>query len=177
MENNGISFVLFIFLFLIQVICSNIFSVMIQIIMTQMMEKAVLVKQCTCHALTVVTELNTNTQSLYELFLWYLKSRLTSMRGLLVIWGKDWDSYCQASYSPCPNTKVVNESNLIIINHFWKEFHNFQQKTGPFATFKGCFSMSDAVQGNSSFDITFIQCVTPKYLVLLLVIQHLSNWW
>ncbi len=50
---------------------------------------------------------------------------------------------------PCPNTEVANESNLVIIDHFWKEFHHFQHQTGPFAKFKGRFSMPDAVNGNS----------------------------
>ncbi len=50
---------------------------------------------------------------------------------------------------PCLNTKVANESNVAIIDHFWKEFHHFQHQTGLFAKFKGRFSMLDAVNGNS----------------------------
>ncbi len=50
---------------------------------------------------------------------------------------------------PCPNTEVANESNVVIIDHFRKEFHHFQHQTGPFAKFKGRFSMPDAVNGNS----------------------------
>ncbi len=50
---------------------------------------------------------------------------------------------------PCPNTKVINESKLVIIDHFWNKFHLFQQQTGPFAKFKSRFIMPDAVNGNS----------------------------
>ncbi len=75
----------------------------------------------------------------------------------------------------CPNNKVANESNLVIIDYFWKEFHHFQQQTGPFAKFKGHFSMPDAVNGNFLFGINFIHCLIPKYLVLMLAVP-LSNW-
>ncbi len=46
---------------------------------------------------------------------------------------------------PCPNTKVANDSNVVIIDHFWKEFQHFQHQPGSFAKFKGRFS----VNGNS----------------------------
>ncbi len=63
----------------------TIFSGIIQIMMTQMITKSVLVKQCTCHGLTILTDLNKNMLLLHGLFLWYLKSVLKSMRGWLVI--------------------------------------------------------------------------------------------
>ncbi len=61
---------------------------------------------------------------------------------------------------PCLNTKVINKSNLVIIDYFLKELHHFQQQTGPFAKFKGYLSMPDAVNGNLFIRHQFFHCLT-----------------
>ncbi len=51
--------------------------------------------------------------------------------------GKDRNSYCQASYSPLPKYRLLERVPSILA------------EKSLFAKFKGCFSMLDAVQGNS----------------------------
>ncbi len=88
--------------------------------------------------------------SMHGLSIWCLKFVLMSWRGWLVIWRKRLRQWFSCFIiPPCPYAKVANESNLVIINQFWKEFNHFQQQTGPFAKFRGRFSMPDAVNGNS----------------------------
>ncbi len=77
---------------------------------------------------------------------------------------------------PCLNTKVANESNLVIIDYFWKEFHHFQNQTVPFAKFKGRFSMPDNVNGNAFVWHQLYSLPYTKVLGFLLAVLPLSNW-
>lgn len=51
--------------------------------------------------------------------------------------------------APNPNFKVSNEENDMIIDIFWKEFDQFQNKTGCFGQRPGRFLLPDALNGNS----------------------------
>ncbi len=74
---------------------------------------------------------------------------------------------------PFPNTEVSNESNLMIINNFLKEFYHFQQQTGPFAKFKGHLSMLDALNGK--FFIWHQHDSLPYTKVLGFVAYHTTS--
>ncbi len=50
---------------------------------------------------------------------------------------------------PNPNPKTSEEPLEIILDIFWKEFDDFQNKTGPYGYCPGRFLTPDALNGNS----------------------------
>ncbi len=50
---------------------------------------------------------------------------------------------------PNPNSKVANDEVVVIIDTFWKEFGDFQNKTGVYGLYPGRFLLPDAINGNS----------------------------
>jgi len=51
--------------------------------------------------------------------------------------------------APNPNSKVANDEIDVIIDTFWKEFSDFQNKTGVYGLRPGRFLLPDAINGNS----------------------------
>ncbi len=51
--------------------------------------------------------------------------------------------------APNPNSKVSNDEIDVIIDTFWKEFGDFQNKTGVHGLCPGRFLLPDATNGNS----------------------------
>ena len=51
--------------------------------------------------------------------------------------------------APNPNSKVANDEVVVIIDTFWKEFGDFQNKTGVYGLRPGRFLLPDAINGNS----------------------------
>ncbi len=51
--------------------------------------------------------------------------------------------------APNPNSKVANDEVVVIIDTFWKEFGDFQNKTGVYILRLGRFLLPDAINGNS----------------------------
>ncbi len=50
---------------------------------------------------------------------------------------------------PNPNSKVSNDEIVVIIDTFWKDFGDFQNKTGVYGLHLGRFLLPDAINGNS----------------------------
>ncbi len=51
--------------------------------------------------------------------------------------------------APNPNSKVANNEIVVIIDTFWKEFGDFQNKTGVYGLRPGRFLLPDAINGYS----------------------------
>ncbi len=65
---------------------------------------------------------------------------------------------------PNPNPKTSEEP---ILDIFWKEFDDFQNKTGPYGYRPGRFLAPDALYGNSYVWLVFTLYLTLMSLVLL----------
>ena len=50
---------------------------------------------------------------------------------------------------PNPNSEVATDEVVVIIDTFWKEFGDFQNKTGVYVLRPGRFLLPDAINGNS----------------------------